>query len=38
MRTTHAGALMPHSPPPPSNIVLMLQFDGPNGSTNFIDS
>ncbi|MDQ5978760.1 MAG: hypothetical protein QG602_1734, partial [Verrucomicrobiota bacterium] len=24
MRTTHAGALMPHSPPPPSNIVLML--------------
>ncbi len=38
MRTTHAGALMPHSPPPPSNIVLMLHFDGPNGSTNFIDS
>lgn len=38
MLTSHAGALMPHRPPPGTNIVLMLHFDGPNGSTDFIDS
>ena len=37
MRTTHAGALMPHQLLPTS-VVLMLHFDGPNGSTTFVDS
>lgn len=43
MRTTQAGALMPHPPPPPppppdTAVILLMHFDGPSESDSFEDS
>lgn len=37
MRTTHAGALMPHIPPPEPTVISLLHFNGADASTVIVD-